>query len=474
MADTSRGFRFLEMLARIKNRIAALSLQLADYPRVQNAYLGLMKQIKPPSYREDNMETVTGSWRGASSARCVEGRQFGENNVFPSYYRERHYETTVGKLGGSRAGCPINTSALRSVLRNWNDAIEIIDFLRSKYIDRLGLQGKPLSYVDLYVLSNIGTSIPAYLLRRHTNPVPSGRIPSPVGATYKLVAGLEKIVTKMISRCEPWMPNGEVFSGAQLYAYADAGNLFLAPDGEACGGPERMVIELLEIATRGRPVSVNRAHFRQEFFSLVSDAEAEALVDYGIKCALMKLAFMSFAQETAKAIQIACSCKADTGADRFIHESLLSALGDKVGGLQASLPTLERRIEILTYAIERFGVQAFDVAARSKQPAEAIQTAMDKSDLLAGLSQECRRQVAVFLERYLEILHHADNFAHERQQEINHILGRARTARVAVRKLSNRINERLLGVIQTAWRLRLRDLDARTVETGRYFSVAAH
>lgn len=174
-----------EMLARTRDRIAALSLQLADYPRVQNAYLGLMKQIKPPPYREDNMETVTGSWLGASSARCAEGRQFGENNVSPAYYRERCYETTVGKLGGSRAGCPINTSALRSVLRNWNDAIEIIDFLRSRYIDRLGLQGKPLSYVDLYVLSNIGTSIPAYLLRRHANPVPSGRIPSPVGATYR-------------------------------------------------------------------------------------------------------------------------------------------------------------------------------------------------------------------------------------------------------------------------------------------------
>lgn len=275
----------------------------------------------------------------------------------------------------------------------------------------------------------------------------------------------------MISRCEPWMPNGEVLSAAQLYTYADAGNLFLAPDGEACGGPEKMVIELLEITTRGRPVSVKPRHFQQEFFSLVSDGEAEALVDYGVRCALLKLAFMLFAQEMAKAIQIACSCKTDTQADGFVHETLLSALGDKAGGLQASVPSLERRIEILAYATERFGVRAFDEAALPNRPAEAIQAAMDKSGLLIGLSREYRRQMTVFLERYLEILHHADNFAHKRQQEINRILGRARTARVAVRKLSNRINERLLGVIQTAWRLRLRGLDARTVETGRYFSV---
>lgn len=455
MKGTSRGFRFLEMLARIKDRIAALSLQLADYPRVQGAYLGLMKQVKPPPYREDNMETLTGSQRGASSARCAEGRQLGENNVAPTYYMERRYETAAGKLSGSRTGCPINTSALRSVLRNWNDAIEIIDFLRSKYIERLGLQSGPLSYVDLYMLSGIGTSIPAYLLRRQANPVPSGRIPAPVGAVYKLVAGLEKIISKMIARCEPWMPDGEMLSGAQLYAYADAENLFLAPDGEACGGPERMVIELLEIAMRGRPRSSNRGHFGQEFFSLISGGEADALTDYGVKCALLKLAFMLFAQETAKAVRIACSSKADAETDRFAHESLLSALVGKTGGVRANL---ERRIEILTYAIERFGVQAFGEAIPPGQRAEATQAAMEKSSVLAVLSPECRRRMQVFLERYREILRHADDFAHKRQQEINHILGRAETARVGARKLSAGINEKLLPVIETAWGLRLRNL----------------
>ncbi|MDH5512934.1 MAG: hypothetical protein OEY27_06965 [Gammaproteobacteria bacterium] len=435
-----------------------MNQRLARYPRIQHAILGQLKRIKPPPYRQDNMEILTGSWLGASSASCTEGRQFGENHTSPFYYMERRYETSVSKLGGSRAGCPINASALRSVLKNWTDAIEIIDFLRTKYVARYRLTGQPLSYVDLYVFAAVCISVPAYLLRRRENPVPSGRIPAAVGSVYKLVAGLAKIVAHMIKHAEPWMPEGETPSAPRLYTYAEAERLFLSGDGEACGGPEKMVIELMEIAIHGRPASADRGPSQQEFFSLVPDAEIDALLDYGIRCASLELSLMLFRQQAAQAALQACAGRYGTGTiDPLAGEGLLSVLEVKSDGSRPNQADVERRIKILAHALERLGAGGLVEPPSIIPPGGATLAAVHGSAALARFSPACRDHLAAFLERYRGMLHRAGDCLHAHQQEINRILGREATAPVAARKLSNRISEKMHDLLESEWGLRLRD-----------------
>jgi hypothetical protein len=234
------------------------------------------------------MESVWGTSKGVSSAYCIEGRPLGENNTFPEYLSPKPAEFRVGNLTGSRKGYPINTSALNSVLRNWAEAINIVDVIRTEYVNRVSAGDQPLSFVDLFALSEISMSIPAYLLRRSDSPLTSGEIPSQVAGVYRIVAGLGKVAGSLIGRGKIQTPT---LSAKQLPDYTENNNLLLTEDGsEACGGPEKLILELLDVTVNGR--SQTDTTKTNAFVSLIQDLDA--MMEYSIDCVRIKFAMMLY------------------------------------------------------------------------------------------------------------------------------------------------------------------------------------
>lgn len=462
------------MNLRFKSLITSLNVWLRDFPRAQRIVFGAMQRIKPPPYMEDNMETIVGPWKGASAAACAEGRQFGENNTFPSYYMERRYETRAGNLGGSREGCPINHSALQSVLKNWKDAVEVIDIVRSMYVARLVPAGKPLLAADVFAVAEVCMSIPAYLLRRRDNPLASGAIPSSVGAAYKLVAGLSKIVVCMISSREPWMPDGCLPGARQLYDYAESHNLFVAEDGEACGGPERKIIDLIELALSGRVIGPRKDDYAREFVAIVG--HADAMLEYGLRCAIIKLAFMRFKAEVERGILHFQRDAADgRESDRFVLDSVIGCLDSATGAVPPGLADVERRIGILDHALARLGIDGLGEAIAGAPIGESAEAAMSRSGVFNDLSARGKKAIVEFATHYLRVLNCASEFSHRQQQEVNRILGWRATAPLDVVTLSTRVSEKTREMLRRVVGMQLRDsASPRTIfGSARFILVSA-
>ena len=81
--------------------------------------------VKPP-WDSDLMEFQYGLWQGVSAVFTESGRQLGEENARPFLFNDHiPAKTIVCKYDGSRNGHPINMSALKIAMTNFDAALDI-------------------------------------------------------------------------------------------------------------------------------------------------------------------------------------------------------------------------------------------------------------------------------------------------------------------------------------------------------------
>lgn len=188
------------------------------------------------------MEFDCGVWLGPSTLHCVDGRQLGEENAWPVFFRE-HVATDyhASNMPGSRSGSVINMTALHMVMRTWNQALPVMGAMRRLFDDGFGAHGKTLGMRELFVVSKMGCALPALMVRRGQAPLRSGQIPALVATQFKLIAGFFMVAQEMLwgnARHDPHV------SAEDFFEFADREGIFISPSGRACGGSKKKIIEL--------------------------------------------------------------------------------------------------------------------------------------------------------------------------------------------------------------------------------------
>lgn len=206
----------------------------------------------PPPYRRPNMEFDLDIWNGISSLHGQDGRQIGENNAAPHLYKEDiPTEHKTFKFGGSRAGLPVNMTALRHVLAVWDDSLQLATLLRNRYIEHRGLSDTRFTLRNAYLYSKLGTAMAAYLVRRQVNPVRDGQLAPLECAFFTLGVGPFMVLRAQIQK-------GDI-SGLTLppqtpeayYEVADSSGSLVTPAGKGCAGSPKLIKEFLDVVMNG-------------------------------------------------------------------------------------------------------------------------------------------------------------------------------------------------------------------------------
>lgn len=247
--------------------------------------------------REARMEAHHGTWVGVLQCFDVDGRLLGEEHgKAPGQTELANTDWHEWGLGGSRQGRLYNATAMKAIARHWDDILADVQLLRDAYRRRFGGDD---SLADLYYLSRIATSIPAFLMRRAAHPLRDGQLPVRQSALFKVMAGVHATIEHMIGHGPP----AGLFEDPEpqrLVGYIEEHTLFVAASGRVCSGPEKMVRALFANAI-GRAAPRRPAAEPPAFAS-----DLEAILDYGVGCAKIELG----------AVLLGRGLAGDTGPDR--------------------------------------------------------------------------------------------------------------------------------------------------------------
>jgi len=231
------------------------------------------------------MELTTGTWFGAFPLHDEEGRQLGEANTVPKWMLDAEvpHEWRPSRIPGCRRGRPFSLQALRQVTSTWQPLLADVSYLRTRMARSLGLErwgSGQLSPVRVTTLARVVTSVPAFLVRRVDGPLRDGELPARCAAAFKVMAGVHMGVEDLLEHAGDV---ARVRSPQELFDHIESRQLFLSPEGNACGGPVKMILELLRLVVEGE--GVPRA--RPELATIVGDIPR--LVRYGTACAEIEL-----------------------------------------------------------------------------------------------------------------------------------------------------------------------------------------
>mgnify|MGYP006175796221 CR=1 FL=1 len=108
-----------------------------------------------------------------------------------------------------------------------------------------------LGLFDVYTLAKLCVCLPAWQARQRHAPLKDRRLDPVVATAFQLTAGMFMVIRKMLARGEPWLDESSRMSPAELYDYADRHGVFISPNGHACGGSRRKIIELMDFLISG-------------------------------------------------------------------------------------------------------------------------------------------------------------------------------------------------------------------------------
>ena len=220
--------------------------------RLRNWAIKLYSLRHPPPYRRPNMEFDFDIWNGISSLHDVSGRQIGENNTGPYPYKEYIFtEEKSHSFGGSRAGLPINVTALKGVMSVWDDALQLATLLRNRYIEQRSLSDRRFNLINAYLYSKLGTALPAWLVRRKNNPLKDGELPQLETAFFTLGVGPFMVVRALMEKGDLSPLNPEPLSADAYYEIADQSGSLVTPSGKGCAGSPRLIREFLDVVMNG-------------------------------------------------------------------------------------------------------------------------------------------------------------------------------------------------------------------------------
>lgn len=281
------------------------------------------------------METRYGLWNGVSALFSEGGRQLGEENARP-FILNHHIpaQTIECKYEGSREGCPINMSALRIAMTNFDEAMAITAAVRAFHAEKIGQKSvdAQLGIWDLYIIARASIALIAY---RQRNRPKSGAVmaadaivPDVLTSQYQFISGVFMICREMMNTGEPIISQNTPISAADLYAYADENGIFLSFNNMACAGSTKKIMEFLEFCNHG-PSASKESKFN--LGSIIDDPEnwyQYALSTIDLDCFLEIEAMQQRASNADKAAE-------QTRASSAIYRALASYC-TTIGGIDCA------------------------------------------------------------------------------------------------------------------------------------------
>lgn len=269
------------------NKLLDSSLHKLDQngcPVVHNLWQKLLSntasKLLPAWHQSPWMEWEYGTWVGTFAAYDEIGRQLGEANVLPAWQAKPLADRwRPFKGAGIRKGRPYNMDAMHEIVHCWDALLVDAASLREIYCHRYKDSGKHrhLSALDLYVIATVAVSISSFLLRRGDNPTPDGALPRHAAAAFKVLGGMFAATNRMMGQANPMLLQDEL-DGEVFLQYLEDENLLLSPEMRACGGPMKMIRQILEILIEpAETAPTNGLAYLGE--------DIERAFDYGVECA---------------------------------------------------------------------------------------------------------------------------------------------------------------------------------------------
>lgn len=409
-------------------------------PAVKKAVIDVVSLFNPPPYRRDLMEFEFDVWSGATAIHCINKRQLGENNTFPGFYRE-NISTEYHKCGfeGSRAGLPMNMTALHEVMNQWKPALALVNAIRYCYMERFDRTDNELDPAGLFILAKICAALPAFLARRAQKPVFDGEIPVSVATAFKITAGVFMVLRKTMENGIRWNDIRHPASGAELYEYADSHNVFISSSGRVCSGSKRKIIELMDFMIKGEGDDKRIPESLLELEGLVTDIDV--FLDYSTQALTLEV-LVAFSRSMV--------AKAFTNIDlNFLqiggHRSLDISYAKIINHVRRMLPeeiNLESQNEVLCGLLERLNAGDCCEELKRRVTENGYKISGELVKQTPHLPVEFRDSFGRAVGEYLAILGFLRSKGEDLQNRILGVLGRKKTAR-----LSMNVVERRLGIV---------------------------
>ncbi len=202
------------------------------------------RAVLPAPHRSHWMEWEYGTWVGAFAGFDEVGRQLGEANVLPEWMAvplDDRWRPFKGP--GIRYGHPFNIDAMQEMAHCWDGLLQDAARLRALYCQRYQRAGV-LSALDLYVMTSVAVSLSSFLLRRGDAPVADGGLPRRAAAAFKVLGGMYAATNRMMSQAHPLLLQ-EQLDVDEFLQYLEDEQLLLSPEMRACGGPVKMIRQML-------------------------------------------------------------------------------------------------------------------------------------------------------------------------------------------------------------------------------------
>ena len=266
---------------------------LKQHPTVRKLGLEVLKRVKAKPYQRPNMEFEWDIWVGISSFHSADGRQIGENNTGPYPYHEAiETDHKVFKFDDSRQGMPCNMTALRSILPQWNDTLQMATLLRQRYTQKRGLHNQRLNLLDAYLYSKMGAALPAYLARRSKSPLADGSLPVLETAFFTLGVGPFMVMRALMEQGDLQCLDPQPQSAEHWYALADRSGSLVTPKGYACAGSPKLIREFLDVTMNGSYTGAMDSPHVARMLQMLGDFDA--LYDYTRSASVLELVVKLF------------------------------------------------------------------------------------------------------------------------------------------------------------------------------------
>lgn len=219
---------------------------------IRTAGKKLIRRFVAPPWASNTMEFSPGIWSGVSPLFTESGRQLGEENARPFLFNDHVPAKTIDcKYEGSRFGHPINMSALRIAMTNFDPALQITKEVIRYHADAV-LKALPRhrnGMWDLYVVALASIALIAYSIRKRPRLGSSDIVADDLASQYQFIAGIFMIGRDMIdTNCDFALSNNPI-DAAQLYHYADQHEIFKSFNGWVCAGSTKKIMDFLEVCT---------------------------------------------------------------------------------------------------------------------------------------------------------------------------------------------------------------------------------
>lgn len=368
---------------------------LKQHPTVRKLGLEVLKHIKAKPYERPNMEFEWDVWVGISSFHSADGRQIGENNTGPYPYHEAiETDHKVFKFDDSRQGMPCNMTALRSILPQWNDTLQMATLLRQRYIQKRGLQSNRFNLLDAYLYSKLGAALPSYLARRSQSPLADGKLPVLETAFFTLGVGPFMVMRALMEQGDLQCLDPLPQSADVWYAMADRSGSLITPKGYACAGSPKLIREFLDVTMNGTYTGAMDSPHVERMLKELKDFDA--FYDYTRCASTLELIVKLFhALVLQNLMALAADSRAATPAlapqlRALIEAFILQHAGFPIEDVKARTD-FNRRPEILVALLQNLGADALLDQLHSGH----LQVAPPESSNAQQVAQRLRSSVTI-------------------------------------------------------------------------------